>query len=444
VKLFNKVFTLFLVLTLAFSFTANTSSFAKGKGKGHGNVDPFSMEIFALNGQDATDVYIKVTKELEGYELPNELKKVQLKYVVNGETIVHNVKGIALAEGLYEVTSLTDLMAHETLEAKVHIHDNQTGDEEVLKGSTTVLLRSDVVVGDILTPEEMVAGETFSISFPVSEINGDIGGSTFVTVMNGDTVLYSTLIDVVAGEEVNVNVPVMFADPGTYDITVNANDMYYEHLGTEIADYDVSSNTNTLTVEVIPSTEPIYFSMGYVDYNEYYYYYYDYEYMYVQFYDNEYYTGEEVYDLTRGTLNIKVETDLGHSEEWNYDLSELAELAQETGASHYVYDNSYYYYDEYYEYYDNRNWENYYNYYGDYVGQYFYTYNDDYYNGSYSGVYFDNYINGWSNAESISVEATLTNPNGDTWTIKKDIIQDATYYSNDYYYKQYQVSGLTL
>jgi hypothetical protein len=442
-KILQKVFSILLVMTLVISFSTSTVSFAKGKGKGNGNVDPFSMEIFALNGQDSTDVYIKVSKELEGYELPVELKKVQLKYVVNGETIVHNVKGIALAEGLYEVTKLTDLMAHEVLEAKVHIHDNQTGDEEVLKGSTTVLLRSDVVVGDIQTPETMKTGESFTISFPVSEANGDIGGSTFVSVKNGDTVLYSTLVEVAAGETVNVNVPVMFAEPGTYDITVTANDMYFEHLGTEIADYDVTSNANTVTVEVIPSTEPIHFNIRYIDYNNYYYYN-NYEYISVNFYDNYWYTGKESYDLTRGTLSIKVDTDLGHSQEWNYNMSELAELAQETGAYHYVYDYSYYYYYNKYfnEYYNNRNYNNFNYYNGDYVSQYHYSYN--YNDGSYSSVYFANYFDRLNYEESITVEATLTNANGDTWTVKKDIIQEATYHYESYYYKQYHVSGLTL
>ncbi|OZM57553.1 hypothetical protein CIB95_04055 [Lottiidibacillus patelloidae] len=451
----KKLISALIVLALAFSFIASTTSTANGNGKGsgNGNLDPFSMQVIALAGEVGTDVYIKVSNELEGYELPNELKKVQLKYIVNGETITHNVKGIALSNGLYEVASLTDLFAYEELHAKIHIDDDQTGVKKVLKGSTTVLLRPDVEVGEIEVPEGIKAGETFNISFQVSEINGDIGGSTLVSVMHGENLLYSTIVQVPKGEGVNVTIPLTFGDPGMYDLTVTASDLYNEDLAVNIADYDTTNNINTKTIEVLSSTEPIFFKamysyieMDYVahDHSDY-----IQEFFYIKFYDNaSSFDGGDAFDLTRGSLQVKVEADTGFSKEWQFDLSELAAFAQETGASHYVVDNNYVWNKIYYfEDYNDINT-------GEWIQQR-YIYNNFFtFYGEESSVHFQYWVDDLDTADSIYIEAKLTNENGDTWSIAKDIILDATetYYFEGYHYlgyyyykaKWYKVTGLTL
>jgi hypothetical protein len=438
-KFVKKFLSVLLVAILAFVFSSSFhTDAAKGNGNGKGNVDPFSIEIYALNGQEMTDVYVKVTQDLEGYDLPTELKKVQLKYLINGETVVHNVKGITHeGAGLYKVAQLSDLMAHEQLEAKVHIHTDQTGDEEVLKGSTTVLLRSDVVVGDIQTPETMKVWQEYDINFIVSEANGDIGGTTLVTLMNGDTILDAKVVNIAAGEQVNVTMTVMFGNSGTYDLTVSASNVTFEQFGAEITDYDETNNYKSITIDVLPNEE-INYSLGYVyegiDFLGYSITFQ--EYIWGEFYDDD---GEINYgfplptitlvDLTDGTLNVKVTADDVYINEWIFNMNELADLAQETGAAY-----TFSFLDG--ESYDDNN--------GEYVSQNYMNF----FLFSKSFVEFRFDVDGLEDAESIVIEVILTNAAGDTWKVTKDIIQEATEEYSDrisfFLKKEYTVSGITL
>jgi ribosomal protein S8 len=422
-KIYSKLVAVLVILTLVIAVSSNSVIAKEEKVK---KKEPFVLSIIALQDQDDTVVYVKLTDEYSNNVFPSKLAKVQLKYISNGEEIVHNVKDVShQGHGIYYVEQFSSLFKGTKLSAKVVYKTEEKGSNEVLKGWTNVLLNSDIVVGQVRTPEQMKVGETFNISFPVSEINGDIGGTTLVKVKHGDDELYTTLVELAADEEVDINVPLTFDVEGNYELIITAADVYSDEYGMNIEDYDTASNTVTFSIVIEPSkaSVPINYTMVYYlnlerNYTES---------IWISFYDASDY---ELPVLIGGTLDIKITGDNGVRKEFYYELNDnyMRPLANETGAFYDWYHNESQSQEDYLLDYRNNK-----------EGTWLYSAfsRDNLFNYGNSNVSFtleyhpngtapSNTVGkplGLDNADSILIEVTLTNGSGDSWTVAHDVLR---------------------
>lgn len=229
-----------------------------GKGNAYGTAQPFSLSLQALLGKDGTtDLYVNLSPSA-GYAAPNTLNKVQLKSFTEDGTLVYtkNLLGVASPAGRANI-KLQDLKRMQPLQTQVNVKTAQTQDEKVLKAATKVLLRPDLAVGTVTAPAKAFTNVPFSVNVPVQEKNGDVGASTNVRIKNGATVLdHADALQVEPGASKSLAFALKFAEPGTYTLTVAADDV-------SLGDYDPGNNTTTFTVEVVTPNQPMQFYATY-------------------------------------------------------------------------------------------------------------------------------------------------------------------------------------
>ena len=215
-----------------------TGAFAQKKGKGHGVVEPYSISLLALQGPNATDVYVTVQTSDADFPVPPSLKKLQVKvFNSDGKLItVENTKDVPVT-GDQATVSLAGLADARRVEVQVHIKTDQTVDEEVLDGSADVLKRPDLVVSAIDAPAQVILNTSFSVGATIRETNLEVGATATVTLWEGATPLGSVSgVHVEAGGEADVTfngltgssvglhqytVAISAADPAEYDDTNN-------------------------------------------------------------------------------------------------------------------------------------------------------------------------------------------------------------------------------
>lgn len=228
--------------------------------KGSGTIDPYNLELVALKGMEQTDLYIHVQPKVEGYHAPEYVKKIQLKsYDADTEELVYtrNYNEEMSAAGGERTLVLTDVERYQPLKTMVHVKNEETESDVIIEGKTQVLLRPDLVIGDIQSPETVQPNTAFNVSAQIKEINNDVGASAKIELLNGSTVLDSVdNVSIASGSEKGIVLLPSLTDPGTYTLTLRIS-------GAEPAEYDTNNNEKTFTIEVVDSTKQIEYSSSY-------------------------------------------------------------------------------------------------------------------------------------------------------------------------------------
>jgi hypothetical protein len=254
----KKILSALIVVIMVFSMAGGVTATLKGKGSG--TIDPFHLELIALKGLEQTDLYIHVQPNGEVYQAPEYLKKIQLKsYDADTEELVYTRnynEGISSAGGKGTLV-LTDVERYQPLQTMVHVKNEETQSEVIMEGKTQVLLRPDLVIGDIQSPEKVQPNTAFNVSSQIKEINNDVGASARIELLNGSTVLDSfDNVSIAAGSEKGIVFLPSLSEPGTYTLTLRIS-------GADPAEYDTSNNEKTFTIEVVDTTKPIQYHSSY-------------------------------------------------------------------------------------------------------------------------------------------------------------------------------------
>jgi hypothetical protein len=236
------------------------------KGKSWGKADAYSISVTALKGQSATEVCINVlTNDVANYPLPNNFKKLQLKIRNhNGDVVyVKNMFDVPIDDGTACV-SVTDLFPTMPVNVQAHIKTERTVDEEVVKATTQVLLRPDLVVTRVDAPSKSIPNSPFNIVAVVQEKNGQSGATANVGLWEGETLLSNAAdISVQPGGEVSVLFQgVSFAEAGTHELKIKITDAVP-------GEYDTANNEFPFSILIENSVKVIFYELEYELYKNY-------------------------------------------------------------------------------------------------------------------------------------------------------------------------------
>jgi hypothetical protein len=202
---------------------------------------PYSMQLQALTGPSAADLTVRVAAAT-GCPLPDALKKIQLKTFAADGTLARtrNLTDVAAPGGVAKAIDLGTVPRARRVDVEVLIQP--TPDRTyVLRGTTTTLLRPDLVVESVAPPQTL-AGRPVVINAVVGERNGDVGANATVTMSAVPGASESVVVP--AGGRVTVAfAPVTFGDPVPVDLTVTVG-------GADPAESDTTNNTRTATLDV--------------------------------------------------------------------------------------------------------------------------------------------------------------------------------------------------
>lgn len=207
--------------------------------QGHKKVDPFSVDVKALQGQDAVDVYATFsTSDPVNYPLPPSIKKFQIKIsgVKGGASFISNEKDVDLVNSQI-VLRIPGLFENNTLRVVAHIKTPQKGDVELVKELVDIKLRPDLKVASIDAPTQQNINVSFSVTVHVEETNMQSSSTFSVSLyQEGSLIRDTTNVAVAAGGNDSVvfagltydsvgvqNYSVVISDvvPGDYDTTNN-------------------------------------------------------------------------------------------------------------------------------------------------------------------------------------------------------------------------------
>ena len=253
---------LILFSALAVLLMVGLSSAQGKKGNPPGKIHPYSISVTALQGSAATDVFVNVmTNDEENYPVPGSLKKLQIKILnSSGDVIsVRNVFNVPVIDDRAFV-SFTDLVPGMTIEAHVLIQTERTVNTEVLRASTVVVLRPDLVIKEVNAPEQVNVDALFNIEVVVRETKFQSGATANVSLVDSSTVLATaTGIVVNAGGEVSVLFQgVMLSGTGTHNLVAKISDAVP-------AEYDTTNNEYPFSIEVVAGfvVEEVAFTLEY-------------------------------------------------------------------------------------------------------------------------------------------------------------------------------------
>jgi hypothetical protein len=254
----KKLMSIFIAVVMLFSTAGG--GLAESKAKASGTTNPFSLDLIALKGKEQTDLYIDVQPKVEGYHAPESLKKIQLKsYDADTEELVYtrNFNEDMPSPDGKGIIFLTDVERYQPLKTMVHVKNKETESEVIIEGKTQVLLRPDLVIGDIQSPDKVQPNTAFNVSAQIKEINDDIGARAKIELLNGSTVLDSVdNVSIEAGSEKGIVLLPSLTEPGTYTLTLRIS-------GAMPAEYETNNNEKTFTIEVVDTTKPIEYSSSY-------------------------------------------------------------------------------------------------------------------------------------------------------------------------------------
>ena len=218
----------------------------------------YSMKLRALTGPKGADVRFQIEAAVD--VAPVEvLKKVQLKIFAADGSLddVRNLKDVAAPDGIANI-ALGQVARDRRVETDVLV---QTGSPErtyVVRGKTTTMLRPDLVISSMQTPQQTLTTRSIDVQAEIAELNGDTGATATLTLLWGPSALATKQVTVPADGRVLVSftdvalttaVPVELTavvsdvDPGETDDTNNARG----------ATVDVTENELVPSWQVLPS-----------------------------------------------------------------------------------------------------------------------------------------------------------------------------------------------
>jgi hypothetical protein len=229
-----RIFTALLVALFVF-----TGPLFSEKQEKHKKVDPFSIDVKALQGQTAVDLYATFsTSDPVKYPLPPSIKKFQIKIFSRKGKVafVSNEKKLELVNNQI-VSRIPGRFDNDTLRVVAHIKTPQKGDVELDKEWGRVRLRPDLKVASIQAPSQQNTNVPFSVEVLVQETNMQSPSTCSVSLYQEGSLIHTTAnVAVAAGGNVSVvfggltyssagvqnySAVISDVDPGDYDTTNN-------------------------------------------------------------------------------------------------------------------------------------------------------------------------------------------------------------------------------
>jgi hypothetical protein len=231
---------------------------------GKGKAQPFSISVTAMQDVNAnTDVTITTHVEQDGLTAPDLSKHIQMKsfdtegelrWTQNYQNAALNVAGDNTSSVTY---TYTDMERHQPAKIIELVQTDEITKTKVLRGNSTVLFRPDITVTSVSAPAQVVVNDLVNITALIEELNGDLGADSTIELSLDGTVLDSASSVVLnPNSDAAVTMVTSFDTAGTYTLTVNAKDI-------NPGDYDMSNNSNTVTIEVIEDIELVQGQMYY-------------------------------------------------------------------------------------------------------------------------------------------------------------------------------------
>ena len=201
----------------------------------------YSMQLTALAGPTGADlaVAIAVDPALQ-CTVPDTLKSVQLKTFDPAEhwAWVRTIEDVPAPGGVAHL-DLGLIPHNRRIDAQVLV---QTG-TPVLNGTTKTLTRPDLVIQQI-TPNQALAGTSFTVNAVIAERNGDVGADADVTISAIPGAVVHVAVP--AGGSTTASFPVTFTAAVPVPLTATVS-------GVSPAETDATNNTLTATVDVTQS-----------------------------------------------------------------------------------------------------------------------------------------------------------------------------------------------
>ncbi|HEY5909910.1 MAG TPA: hypothetical protein VJA21_04830 [Verrucomicrobiae bacterium] len=211
---------------------------------------PFTLSLQAM--QDAhklTDVYLTFNVVANNCTPPVASPHVLLQSL---DLLGHvrwsaNSLNLPLVSGLNNSSTgdllNSNLLRHQKFQAQVQVVSCQNNNALVLSQQGVVLLRPDVAVSGVNAPQSAYAGLVVNIGALIGELNGDLGATGTVYLMEGATVLDQATGFIGPNGTASVVFSTVFSTLGTHQLkVVVANETP--------ADYDYANNTQDLSIEV--------------------------------------------------------------------------------------------------------------------------------------------------------------------------------------------------
>lgn len=250
---------LVIVLSLLLTVSGLATAAPSPSAPANGTVKPFGLGATALQDKSGlTDLYLGVTSNNAGYPVPQSLQKVQLKsYKPDGKlAYTKNFQNTPAPGGRADI-QLTDVTRYQPLKTQVNVKTAQTVNEEILEAQAMVLLRPDLTVEHVSAPAEVYPNTAFPVNVLIKELNGDVGATSTVRILNGATVLDSVAnVNTAAGSNAAMALALNLATEGTYTLTVRIGDVVP-------GDYDTTNNEATFTVKVVQPYKTVQYSSYY-------------------------------------------------------------------------------------------------------------------------------------------------------------------------------------
>jgi hypothetical protein len=205
--------------------------------------DAYEMRLRALTGPGGADLTVSVAATA-GCALPHELKKIQLKtFAADGSLQrTQNVFDVAAPGGGTKEIDLGDIPRDRRVEADVLVQTATPARTHVLRGATRTLLRPDLVIEEVIAPQQTLVGKPVMVRAVIGERNGDVGANAEVSLSAIPGA--SEPVVVPAAGRVTVTFPaVTFGSAVPVELGV-------EVAGAEPGETDAANNRRNATVDV--------------------------------------------------------------------------------------------------------------------------------------------------------------------------------------------------
>jgi hypothetical protein len=182
---------------------------------------PFFLKLGALKGETGTALSITVFSRTAACAVPTVLNRVEIRTPrePRARAYVH----VRAPEGR-ALIRLRKLKKHQRLTIRAVVRTAQTGEQQVVRGRTKVLLLPDVSV-KLLAPRQALRDAPFTVNARVAEVNGDFGATATLTVTIGTTTTEPATVRVPAGKVVTLSYPVTLAPEGAYPLVAALSDV---------------------------------------------------------------------------------------------------------------------------------------------------------------------------------------------------------------------------
>ena len=205
---------------------------------------PYTMQLQALTGPAGADLTVTLAVDTTTTcALPDTIKKIQLKTFEADGTLAstRNVTNVRSPGGVAESIDLGLVPRDRRVDADVLVQTGTPARTFVIHGTTTTLLRPDLVVQEINAPKQALVGTQLTIRAVIGERNGDVGATADVRLSAVPGAVAH--VDVAAGGSTTVSFPATFGSPVPVELTISVT-------GAMPDETDITNNAANATIEI--------------------------------------------------------------------------------------------------------------------------------------------------------------------------------------------------